>query len=173
MTRNDALYVEWQAGARAFELAAKYGVSRQRVQQILNARGVESVRHPLPERERTCLVCGQTYTGLYPAHMRTAQHPHHAGIAKMSPRTEAMAAEVAAGGDVREIAERYGVRPITVYRAANVSGVHRYGSLRPRKTAAAVEALRAGQPNWLVKERFGLSDVRVVQLRQRWCRAAS
>jgi hypothetical protein len=157
-------------------VAHEFGISRERVRQILKREGIDSLRHAVEPRVLTCDICGAGYVeGGYTKHARAARHVIGKGSARRrgaSDRTRAMATEYAQGGDAREIASRYGVTRGTVYSAGiTVFGPQRYrrgtGPRTPRRLKA-VSLLRAGYPNWLVMERTGLDAGDVCHIRARY-----
>lgn len=84
-----------------------------------------------------------------------------------------MAEAYAAGENVPEIAARFGVSKVSVYRAGRiVFGPLRYqgGRVGVRKPAqkAAVTMLRNGDPIWLIAEATGLEASVIGQLRLRY-----
>lgn len=171
-----AIVTAWRSGRTATALAGEFGISRERVRQIIRRAGYPSARHLKTPRIETCRVCRQEYVdGTYPAHVRAALHGFGVGPRPgPSGKTVAMARAYADGGNTREIAETFGVSPMMVYAAAQrVYGSLRYhqqGRIGPRTPARrlAVEMLRNGVANWVIAKETGLKPGDITHLKSRY-----
>lgn len=129
------------------ELGMRYGVSRQRMHQLLKSIGIVGYEYRFlrakEQKFATCKVCDQTYPrtdrwrGGYRTHCTKAGHP--ARISKETwAKTQLIVADYLAGMKNKDIAVKYGMRHVEyVYRYLNYCNL--VASKRPRKKGKRIK----------------------------------
>lgn len=161
--RDAELLLDYFNDVPTSEIVKKYGISRERYRMIvLREVGLPIRRRQAVPKTKVCKMCGASYHGLYRDHYRAAEHPGVKTGAAISQRTRDIAAAYAAGEDANVLAQRFGLKRTSIYRAAAVMGIQRYSGRRlgPRlpKRKEALAMLRAGKPIWQVVEQTGLDN---------------
>lgn len=153
-------------------VAAEYGLSRERVRQLLARQGVtgRSLPRTALEQQETCSLCSGAYRpGLYRAHVAAARHrfnpPGRSGPADEA-RDLAVAAAYRSGSSARDLAASLGLAVAAVYVILHRAGLWPRGPRprnRRRNEDIAVRYLR-GESRADIAARYGLSPWTIVNI---------
>lgn len=146
------------------EVGAIFGVSGQRVQQILIENGYQLRGKGKPARSpriKTCLVCGKKYEhGSFQEHSKRENHKQSTRVEENQGRNSQMLREYFDSGlTTAKISEKYGVPQPYIYRILKYRGLkpnRQNGSGRyvrtPEQKAAGAARLRAGWLRWRAEQ---------------------
>jgi DNA-binding CsgD family transcriptional regulator len=114
-----------QSGLTLQETGAQFGLSRQRVQQVLGEHGYPTRR---PPQGIVCATCGQRYPrGDSKAHRATPEHRRMISrpgqTEKFPERNQDIVRRYLAGERTQDIAERYGIVQPSIYTIVRRHGV--------------------------------------------------
>jgi hypothetical protein len=116
-----------QQGRSLEDIGSEYGVSRQRVLQIIKRAGVDSVYALKDKRGRKpeiCKVCSGEYPyGRYRDHIAEAGHRYMHMTGGRSHDHAAVIADYKSGMRGREIGQKYGFAPEYTYRILSIYGI--------------------------------------------------
>ncbi len=163
------------------QIGKKFGVSRERVRQILKESGADNhalvearlnavakVRQPKPPS--ICKFCGEDYTGEnWRDHQRRLKHNPNPNADLYAERDRQVAADYAAGMKVVDIQTKYGIDPGSVSRARQRHGLpqrrpgnflHSKPEIQARK-AAIIADIRAGMKQADIAAKYEVSDTLV------------
>lgn len=170
------------------EIGRMFGVTRERVRQLVAATGVDTkalnlervraqsvIYNPDLRPMKPCTVCSKDYQeGRYDAHLRKAKHPRMDTL-EWAAKRAAIAQDYAAGMLIREIIAKHGVNAPAVNRARREAGIplrrpggflHGRESIRERQVAIRT-GLDSGEQGKVIAARHGVSESYVSKVKIR------
>lgn len=108
--RNDELIKGYEKGGTIAELSLKFGISRQRVHQILKREKVDMRGRGKPRKDRftlMCEECGKSFESLTKQRRYCSRKCSHRGLRKYKTRSERAAARKEKRLRAKERANRY------------------------------------------------------------------
>lgn len=169
--RDQEIVSRFLGGTRPILIAAHFGISRERVRQILK-RELGITRHRYKRYNVPCPVCSEPYTqGQYRAHARAA---HHAFTPATEAKRKAVAALYLSGSTGTNIAVALDLYVSDVYRMLDISGiprrkiggyVRRYW--RDEEVAEIEQAIANGESIRSIGRRLGRAPHEIAMLRAR------
>lgn len=156
--RAAEMYLLFQTPMSLEQVGLRFGVSRQRVQQILTQFGYPT-RNLRPALV-ICKMCGEAYPhGAYEAHRAAAGHKFMKPVTRMpQAQIDAVVADYLAGMRGQDIADKHGLGyQEHVYRVLKLAGIEpdrgggRYVRT-PELRAVATARIKKAHTEWLAKQ---------------------